>query len=217
MQMELTKDTPRARLMTLTPERRAQLLDPAETEFAEHGYQSASLNRILASAGMSKGQAYYYISDKADLYGAVIERAAGRLVKDVDFAFTQPADADEFWEQVGELFARVTSILMANERLAALARNVHEGAETSGALAEPIGRLHEGLEYLIAAGQAVGAVRDDVPRSLLQSAAFAAVRQIDRWFGDHWDELEPQEALDLDTKALEMVRGLVAPTSGGAK
>jgi hypothetical protein len=63
----------------------------------------------------------------------------------------------------------------------------------------------------------VGAVRDDLPRSLLQSAAFAAVRQIDRWFGDHWGELEPQEALDLDTKALEMVRGLVAPTSGGAK
>jgi AcrR family transcriptional regulator len=204
-------DTPRTRLLALTPERRAELLDPAESEFAERGYGGASLNRILAMAGMSKGQAYYYISDKADLYGAVIERALRRLGDAMDFSFTTPVDADDFWGQVGEFLARVTATLMTNERLASLARNIYESAETSDALAGPMSTIHDGLDRLLHLGQSVGAVRDDVPNSLLQATVFAAAREIDRWFAQHWLEMEADEALALDAKALEMIRGLVAP------
>lgn len=54
-------------------EHRGELLASALAEFGEHGYDSASVNRILAAAHMSKGQLYHHFSDKETLYLAVIE------------------------------------------------------------------------------------------------------------------------------------------------
>ena len=39
------------------------------------------MNRILARAALSKGQAYYYFADKGELYRAVIERAITELAR----------------------------------------------------------------------------------------------------------------------------------------
>lgn len=50
-----------------------KLLDAALTEFAEHGYEQASINTILSRAGMSKGQFYYHFQNKEGLYFALVE------------------------------------------------------------------------------------------------------------------------------------------------
>ena len=49
------------------------LFDAAIREFAETGYEQASINTILNRAGMSKGQFYYHFRDKQALYLALIE------------------------------------------------------------------------------------------------------------------------------------------------
>ncbi len=54
-------------------EHRDELLASALDEFSEHGYDAASINRVLAAAHMSKGQLYHHFSDKETLYLAVIE------------------------------------------------------------------------------------------------------------------------------------------------
>ncbi|NDJ53219.1 MAG: TetR/AcrR family transcriptional regulator, partial [Chloroflexi bacterium] len=48
------------------------LLDAALAEFIAYGYDQASINRILKTAGMSKGQFYYHFKNKAGLYLALI-------------------------------------------------------------------------------------------------------------------------------------------------
>lgn len=48
------------------------LLDAALREFIDFGYDGASINRILAAAGMSKGQFYYHFGSKEALYLALI-------------------------------------------------------------------------------------------------------------------------------------------------
>src|SRR5689334_5750559 len=68
----------RPRFERAAPEKREALLDAAATEFAAHGYETASLNRILLSAGLSKGSFYYYFEDKADLAAAVLARETAR-------------------------------------------------------------------------------------------------------------------------------------------
>lgn len=59
------------------------LLAAALAEFAKHGYEQASINRILAKAGMSKGQFYYHFKNKEGLYfaliGLLIERKRAHL------------------------------------------------------------------------------------------------------------------------------------------
>ncbi len=59
---------PRPRFNKLAPEKRERIMEAAAKEFAAYGYEGASLNRILEQAEVSKGAAYYYFDDKADLF-----------------------------------------------------------------------------------------------------------------------------------------------------
>ncbi len=63
---------PRPRFNKLPEEKRERILEAAAKEFVAHGYEGASLNQILAEAGISKGAAYYYFDDKADVYATAV-------------------------------------------------------------------------------------------------------------------------------------------------
>src|SRR5689334_14640744 len=89
---------PRPRFERASPEKREALLDSAAAEFAEHGYDGASINRILLAAGFSKGAFYYYFDDKPDLAVAVIEREALRYFDEAPAR--KPTTPAEFWAQV---------------------------------------------------------------------------------------------------------------------
>ena len=54
-------------------EHRDALIGAALDEFSEHGYDAASVNQILAAAGMSKGQLYHHFANKEALYLALVE------------------------------------------------------------------------------------------------------------------------------------------------
>lgn len=49
-------------------ERKQELIDAALDEFVEHDFESASLNRIIKNAGISKGTFYYHFRNKEDLF-----------------------------------------------------------------------------------------------------------------------------------------------------
>ena len=73
---------PRPRFEKLDPERQEALLDAAMRELAARGPESASLNKILADVGLSKGVAYYYFDDREDLFYTVVSRVVDRAVAD---------------------------------------------------------------------------------------------------------------------------------------
>ncbi len=203
------KEAPRDRLLGLSAERRAELLDPAAREFLAHGFEAASLNRILADAGMSKGQAYYYVTGKADLYRAVIERGFERLTAQMDFHFVAPTSSRAFWAQVEGVFSRLTMVLVADAPLATLARGIYDSAGSLEAVGDLVSRFRASLDQWIVAGQAVGAVRDDLPQTLLVEMIFGAAREADRWFATHWTALTPDEALRLNAEVLGMFKAMV--------
>lgn len=59
---------PRPRFQKLSIEKQQAILEAAAREFSAHGYEGASINKILETAQLSKGAAYYYFDDKADLF-----------------------------------------------------------------------------------------------------------------------------------------------------
>lgn len=203
--------SPRERLEALSEERRAELLDPAEREFLAYGFDGASLNRILADAGMSKGQAYYYVTGKAELYRAVIERGLTRIAAQMDFPFTAPKTSRAFWLQVEAVFARFAIVLLADPPLATLARGIYDSTGSLEAVDDLVGRFRAVLDQWIRAGQAVGAVRDDLPQELLTEMIFGAAREADRWFATHWPTLGAEEALRLNAEVLGMFKAMVKP------
>jgi TetR/AcrR family acrAB operon transcriptional repressor len=58
-----------------TPEaRRADLLDAAESCFAEHGYHATTVDAIAERAGVSKGAVYWHFESKRDVFTALVDR-----------------------------------------------------------------------------------------------------------------------------------------------
>lgn len=53
---------------------RERMLEVAETQFAQKGYEGAHLESIAAEVGVRKTALYYYFDSKAALYVAVLER-----------------------------------------------------------------------------------------------------------------------------------------------
>src|SRR4051812_24618814 len=53
---------------------RAAILDSAERLFALQGYDGASLTKVGAAAGVSRGTPGYFFGSKAELYQAVLDR-----------------------------------------------------------------------------------------------------------------------------------------------
>jgi AcrR family transcriptional regulator len=51
---------------------RDRLLAAAAREFAAHGYDGASVDRIARLARLNKAMIYYYFKNKAGLYGAIV-------------------------------------------------------------------------------------------------------------------------------------------------
>ena len=71
----------------LSPEKQRQILAGAATVFAQDGYEGASMARIAAEAGVSKGTLYNYFDGKAELFRAYVEE---RCDADLMAMFAEP-------------------------------------------------------------------------------------------------------------------------------
>ena len=64
----------------LPPDKQERVLDAALAEFADQGYHQASLNRMVAQAGIAKGSLYQYFPNKEGMF-AYIFRYGLKLVR----------------------------------------------------------------------------------------------------------------------------------------
>ncbi|KCZ51960.1 hypothetical protein HY29_05325 [Hyphomonas beringensis] len=207
----------RQRFLALSPEQQAGWLDPAEKEFSQHGFTTASMNRILLEAGASKGQSYYYFQDKADLYRAVIERAFAQFLELADLKYPKPSSPEDFWHQSAANMATVSAIMNQDARLADLARGIHQDLAAQQALADFMQMLTQRLTLLIIIGREVGAVRQDLPLDLLVSTAFSTMREVDNWFAHHMESVAPAERGALNLRATQLIFMMLAPADMSAR
>lgn len=172
------------------------------------------MNRILARAGLSKGQAYYYFADKGELYRAVIERAITQLAHLIGAKPVRSESIVDYWRQTAALFGEVTAILKRNDRLAELGRGIYREAAARDAITDLLEALHAQFRKLIEAGQAIGAIREDLPLALLTDMAFGAAREADRWFALNTQELDPPSTQALGRRVFSVFTAMLAPSDG---
>lgn len=63
---------PNPTFFNLPAEKREQITQVAIEEFADNDYDSTSISRIVARAGIAKGSFYQYFADKEDLYAYLL-------------------------------------------------------------------------------------------------------------------------------------------------
>lgn len=206
---------PRTSFQNLPQARRDAILELAAREFGAHGFEGASLNRILAEAGVSKGAAYYYFEDKADLFAAAARHALGQFLG----VLPEPAaiPADDFWPGLARLCADALARSRSHPWAVAMARAIWRASEDARAAraVEPVFRWARGLlERLVDRGVEVGAVRSDVPRDLLVDLLVQLDGAVDRWLLANMDRLPPERLEAVSTTLLDMTRRMLAPPGG---
>ena len=203
----------RPRFHRLPAVQQETILAAALEEFSAHGFARASLNRIIAASGISKGALYYSFDGKEDLYAHVIRDQLERLLADGGpFPSLEGTDADGFWTTLEELYLHLMRRLIANPRLSALLRDwlSSTGAPALGGAQREA--EHEMMPWLldtIAAGRRAGAVRDDVPEELLVAVAMSMGQAMDVWLVTR---LDAGDALDETVHTMMgMLRRALAP------
>ncbi|MDR3534632.1 MAG: TetR/AcrR family transcriptional regulator, partial [Rhodopila sp.] len=88
--------------VTLSPEKRAQILNGAATVFAADGYEGASMARIAAVAGVSKGTLYNHFDGKAALFVAYVSETCDQHLAHVFDSADHDGDPAEVLRGIGK-------------------------------------------------------------------------------------------------------------------
>ncbi|MBT3555944.1 MAG: TetR/AcrR family transcriptional regulator [Chloroflexi bacterium] len=96
---------------------RERILEAAEAVFADNGYHEALIDEIGKKTSMSKGGLYFHFPSKEDLFFAVMDRLANKLVKRAEKAADRASSPLESAEAALDA---VLLALSAQKRLARL-------------------------------------------------------------------------------------------------
>lgn len=160
---------PRPRYDNVSPEKKARLIEAAAREFAAHGYELASTNRILEAAELSKGAFYYYFDDKEDLAATVLIALAQPEVLALEVLAVETAE--QFWAELQRVsFERLRKMEKDRTRYEALLRltNAMMSHPTLAQKVMPLfapGRIK--MAAFLERGVALGAMRSDIPLGTL--------------------------------------------------
>ena len=204
---------PRPRFYKLSAQKRERILEAAAKEFTAHGYDGASLNRILDGAGISKGAAYYYFDDKADLYMTTVLHYSQELMGELSFDPTQ-LTATNFWEEIAELYRQQFTAYAERPWVFGVAK---AGGSPPVALQDqgPLSQLLEQAQLLLVGllrhGRELGVIRNDLPEKLLLALVVAVDDAHDQWLYAHWAELSTADLEQAAVRSSDNLRRLLTP------
>ena len=203
---------PLARYKNLAAERKEAILRAAAHEFAEKGYERASLNRMIKEAGLSKGTFYYYFEDKTDLFVTVLR---GKLPWEVWLSESRLLDSDDetsFWRCLRALDLCKYAYLGQYADIARLVDTAH-GLSAShfdnASLADYVAEREAETRRVIEHGRKVGAVRGDLPLQLLLNLWAGIARSLSEWIFKDWDVLSQVERTQRGDIAFETVQRVI--------
>ena len=188
---------------------REQLLDAAERVFSDRGVAKTSLTEVAAAAGVTRGAVYWHFRDKADLFGAMCERATlpldAMLVEAGGRAHDDPLGA------VRAVAVTALTRLATDPRAQAVFEVIFHKTELTGELAEIAGRQERdrcdclsNVESILEQAVTRGQLPPDTDTALATRLLHAYVGGIMReWVLD-------KDAYDLAARAPSLVDTIIA-------
>lgn len=204
----------KARFDRLDEEKRAKLLDCAAQEFAEKGFEGASLNRILERASMGKSSLYYYFEDKADLFATLLERLSANL-----FAAVGPFDLssltkENFWTECEAYYARCLNALNHDSTTVKLGQIFHRlraEPKMAPAVAPTFEAARQWALAFLDTGRNLGAIRTDLQDSLLMASSLGLAEALDHWAVENWSRTSETARNEMARDHIGLFRRLLAP------
>jgi AcrR family transcriptional regulator len=208
---------PRPRFQKLSPEKRESILQAAAQEFAVCGYEAASLNRILEQAELSKGAAYYYFDDKADLFTSTVQHYWHELVGELDLT-AEGLTAVTFWPALEHVYRQQFVHYAARPWVLGVIKAA--GNAPPELLAQPpLAALYQQLLLLLAGtlqkGRELGVIRDDLPEDLLMTLVMGLDTAADQWLLQQWPTLTPAAREEVVGQVFGVLRQVLQGRKNG--
>jgi AcrR family transcriptional regulator len=201
---------PTARFYKLAEPRRNHILDVAQQEFSRYGYEKASLNHIIAEAGLSKGAIYYYFDNKADLFITVVTRLMDRFPQIVQ-KMIDVDDPAQFWVTAHDAFFQIVKLKLDPDVFSILRELINP--EISAMFPESLREMMQfstlTLTRFVQTGQRLGVVRRDLPVHLLVHLIQGSMMSISTWLLELMNQGHCFDAEGLTRFLLELVRRLL--------
>ncbi len=126
---------------------RALLLEAAARVFAAKGYRAATVDEVVAAAGLSKGTFYWNFASKEDLFRTLLEERIDRPARAL-MEITRDAPADR--PTAGEVSEGLAQILTEQRETLLLLQDYWAAAVRDEQLAERYRRRQEALREALA-------------------------------------------------------------------
>ena len=196
------------RAHSLDPAVCQRLLTVAAKAFAQQGYERASLNAILATAGIGKSTFFYYFLDKEDLFASVLEAAIARVAA-VAGPLAPPADPSHFWQEATAIIERWGLAAAAEPGFVGLLRAFQPmRRHASPRLLRVMDEARGVYRALLVRGVELGLVRGDIDVDTLVALADAIDLVLDDEF--HRNPAPDRAAVDAHrSRVIDIVQRLV--------
>ncbi|GAA0375184.1 TetR/AcrR family transcriptional regulator [Microbispora corallina] len=170
-----------ARSTTVEEPVRQRLLAEATRLFAERGFESTSVQEIVAAAGVTKGAMYHYFDSKDDLLHEIYARVLRLQMERLN----RFADAEG--PVAGRLHGAAVDVVVTTvdnlDDSKIFFQSMHQlSPETYKSVRAERRRYHERFRDLVAEGQRAGVFRDDIPAEMVVDFFFGSVHHLGTWY-----------------------------------
>lgn len=175
----------------LSEEKRGRIISASIDEFSEHGFEAASMNRVVRTAGISKGALFKYFQTKSGLFNFVYEITFNQVKEYLREVRDKTID-DDFFIRLEKIMAAGVRFIREHPRLSRIYFHIlHTGDSPHST--EILQKLHaEALKFIrsiIADGIERGDLRDDLD---VNATGFMVESTLNRFLQAHQlDILDP--------------------------
>ncbi len=158
-------ETVRHTFLNLSPDKQARVLAAALGEFADKGYQQASVNTMVSASGIAKGSIYQYFKDKKSIFLYIFDFAIGMVRRTLVTVKEETREEDFFVRLEKSLLAGV-DFIHRHPKVYGLYLKIlfDEHAPRRQELLRAVRRFAaDYLGSLVRQGQARGELRADLP------------------------------------------------------
>jgi len=172
--------SPRA-LSGVDPSVPQRLITAATRLFAEKGYESTSVQDVVAAAGVTKGAMYHYFGSKDDLLYEIYARVLRMQTERLEKVASSEAPLEE---RLRAAAADVVVTSLANlDDTKIFFRSMHQlNPNNQRTVRAERRRYHERFRAMVEEGQASGRFRDEVPADLVVDFYFGSVHHLGTWY-----------------------------------
>lgn len=152
---------PKQTFLNLPATKRDRFIEIAIEEFAANDYQTASISRIVAEAGIAKGSFYQYFENKEDLYSYLLELG---LQQKGEFLNSEPPDAQmDIFAYLRWLIQAGVTYEFSNPKLSQIGyRAVKSGSLPDKFREEAATTANTFFAQLVSQGKAQGNIAPDI-------------------------------------------------------